>query len=244
MTRPLFAAFAAALLLTAGFAQDKPAAKKDDPIAAELSKAKGEFVAALDSAKEKLLAKFAEEEKRLTDTTTLKIDDKVKRLKQLGDEKKAFEDLGKLPKSAGLKVAVSDYQTKVSAAKQKCERAFDAAAEKYGKADKNGKKDLAAAKAVLDEKENFFKSFTDTRSYWVGKDVTFTKGPNGEWLERGKNGIVFRFKETERIKEYVEITDAGRGLTIRLSDTKSVIKGEDGPWHAHNEGTWEQPKKK
>jgi hypothetical protein len=241
MTRPLLSALAAAVVLSAGFAQDKPAAKKDDPIAEELSKAKGEFLAALDKAKEKLLTAFAEEAKRLADNTTLKVDDKFKKQDQLRDEKKAFEEGGKLPKSAGLKAAVSDYQTKLTAAKNKCEKAFDAAAKKY-----DGKKDAVTARAVLKEKTKLFQATgvaPDERSYWVGKDVTFTQGANGVWTERGKNGVFFRFKESDRTREYVEITDPGRGLTIRLSDSKTVIKGEDGPWHPHNEGGWEQPKK-
>jgi hypothetical protein len=239
MIRPLlFSALAAAVMLTAASGQDKPAAKLDEPVVAELRKAKAEFQTAFDKAKENLLAKFADEEKRLTDTTTLKIDEKVKRLKQLDTEKKVFTEVGKLPKAAALKMAVHDYQVKFGAAKKKCELAFDAVAAKYGK------KDLAVAQAVLAEKETFFRSFTDTREFWVGKNCTFTQGANGEWTERGNNGVLFNFKEIDRTKEYVEIKDAGRGLTIRLSDTKSVIKGEGGPWHAHNDGGWEPAKKK
>jgi len=218
MTRPLlFSALAAAVVLTAAAGQDKPAVKKDDPIAAELTRAKDEFLATHEKAKERLLAKFAEEEKRLTDSTALKIDDRVKRLKQIQDEKKAFEDLGKLPKAGALKVAVSDYQTKVNAAKQKCETAFDVAAEKYRKKEK----DLAATRAVLAEKENFFRGLTDTRTLWAGGRKKFILTDKGEWQETNEQGQTFRYKETDRTKDYVEMRDAVRGRRSSAPSSRS-----------------------
>jgi hypothetical protein len=240
MTRPLVAFLVAVAFLTSAFAQDKSGAKGDDPIAAELRKAKTEFQATLDKANEKLLAAFADEEKKLTNNSKLKIDEKVKRLDQLQDEKKAFESDGKLPKSPGLKVAVSDYQTKVSAAKLKCEKAFDAAAEKYGK------KDLTAAKAVLAEKANFLKGVgepKDTRTVWVGKKQTYYQVENGEWQEKLGPGIVLKYKETERTKEYVEVFDAGRNIKFRMMDTKGMISINGSPWGLQDEGGWEQRKK-
>jgi hypothetical protein len=240
MTRLLLPAFAAVAVAFAGVAQDKPA-PKDDPIAAELSKAKTEFLAAHGKAKEKLLAAFAEEEKKLTNNAKLKIDEKVKRLDQLAEEKKAFADDGKLPKSPGLKVAVSDYQTKVNAAKLKCEKAFDTAAEKYGK------KDLAAAKSVLTEKANFLSGVTepkDTRTRWVGKKQTYYQIGKEEWQENLGGGTVLRYKETERTKEYVEVFDASRNIRFRMMDTKGLISINGGPWGLQDEGGWEQTKKK
>lgn len=240
MTRLLLTALAAVALAACGSAQDKPAGKPDDPIAAELSKAKGEFQAAHEKAKDKLLAAFAEEEKKLTNNSKLKIDEKVKRLDQLQDEKKAFEDDNKLPKSPGLKVAVSDYQTKVNAAKLKCEKAFDHAAEKYGK------KDLTAAKAVLAEKANFLSGVTepkDTRTRWVGKKSAYFLADKGEWQER-IGGTVLRYKETERTKEYVEAFDASRKIKVRFTDTKAMISIDGSPWGPQDEGGWEQAKKK
>jgi hypothetical protein len=241
MTRLFLPVLAAISLAFAGSAQDKPAGKSDDPIAAELSKAKAEFLSVHERAKDKLLAAFAEEEKKLTNNSKLKIDEKVKRLDQLQDEKKAFEDDGKLPKSPGLKVAVSDYQTKVTAAKLKCEKAFDHAAERYGK------KDLAAAKAVLAEKANFLSGVTepkDTRTRWVGKKQTYFLADKGEWQERLGGGTVLRYKETERTKEYVEAFDASRKIKVRFMDTKAVISIDGGPWGLQDEGGWEPAKKK
>jgi len=240
MTRPLLSSVAVVALLAAGSAQDKPGAKADDPIAAELRKAKVEFQATLDKTNEKLLAAFADEEKKLTNNSKLKIDEKVKRLDQLQEEKKAFETDGKLPKSPGLKVALSDYQTKVNAAKLKCEKAFDTAAEKYGK------KDLTAAKAVLAEKANFLQGVgepKDTRTVWVGKKQTYFQVDKGEWQERIGPGVVLKYKETDRTKEYVEVLDAGRGIKLRMMDTKAVISINGSAWGLQDEGGWEQRKK-
>jgi len=135
-----------ALVSWAAAAQDLPEA-----VAAGLKVAKESYRQELDKAGEALRKEFAAEEKRTLDNPKLKIDDKIKRSEALAEEKRAFEADGKLPKSPGLKVAASDYQTKASAARGRCEKAFDKAAEQVGATD------LAAAKALLAEKVEFFK---------------------------------------------------------------------------------------
>ena len=131
-------------------AQDRARADGDDPIAVELSKAKQEYEVAADKARETLLAAFALQEKKITDNPSLNAEKRIKQIESLEQEKKMFESEGELPKSPGTKAAGSDYRIAVLAARRKCEKAFDAAAEKYVK------KDLAAAKAVLAEKAEFF----------------------------------------------------------------------------------------
>ncbi len=147
-----FAFLLAAFFLASAAAQDQP--KAGPPAAAgvaELTAAKRAYETDVAKATETLLGEFAVEEKRVLDNAKLKIDDKIKRSELLQDEKKAFEADGKLPKTLGLKVATSDYQTKVSAARSRCEKAFDKAAETAGKSD------LALAKALLAEKAEFLK---------------------------------------------------------------------------------------
>jgi len=137
-------------------------------------------------------------------------------------------------------VAVSDYQTKVNAAKQKCETAFDVAAEKYRKKEK----DLAATRAVLAEKENFFRGLTDTRTLWAGGRKKFILTDKGEWQETNEQGQTFRYKETDRTKDYVEMRDAVRGYSVRLMDTRALVRTAEVGWHLLDDGGWEQAKKK
>lgn len=152
MTRAFAFLAAATLLSWATAAQDKPAGPLPDPaVAADLRAAKDAYRAEVEKATEAFLGEFAAEEKRVTESTKLKIDDKIQRAEQLQAEKKAFAADGKMPRSPGMKVASADYQAKSSSARVRCEKAFDRAAEAAGKTD------LAAAKAVLLEKVEFFK---------------------------------------------------------------------------------------
>jgi hypothetical protein len=125
-------------------------AASTDAIAAELKKAQEAYQDVVAKASAALLAAFTAEEQRLKDNSTLKVEDKLKRIEQLQAEQKAFVAEGKLPASQGLKPAVAEYQKKVAAARATCEKAFDTAADKYVKTD------VATAKAVLAEKTRFF----------------------------------------------------------------------------------------
>ena len=144
-----FLAASAALVSLTAAAQAPPALP--EPVAAELRLAQEAYRAEVAAAGEGLLKEFAAEEKRVLDSTKLKIDDKIKRSEALQEEKKAFEADGKLPKALGLKVASAEYGAKVAAARGRCDKAFDKAAEAAGKTD------LAAAKAVLGAKADFYK---------------------------------------------------------------------------------------
>jgi hypothetical protein len=83
----------------------------------------------------------------------VKVEEKIKLLEQLEVERKAFEaSREELPISLSMRAAVSERKSVVSAAKKKCEKAFDKAAHDY----LAQRKDLSAAKTVLAEKEQFF----------------------------------------------------------------------------------------
>jgi hypothetical protein len=132
-------------------AQDKPAGK-DDPVAAELEVAKAKYRAAVEYARNKVLQAFSDEDKRIADDSKLKPDEKIKRLDQLAAERKAFEADGALPTSTALTRAVAAFQAESKPARVACEKAFDAAANKYLATDRD------AAKAVLATKAEFFKA--------------------------------------------------------------------------------------
>jgi len=157
-----------------------------DPIAKELAVAKEEYVNALDRAKEKLIAAFAEQQKKLEENKNLKVAEVIKLVEQLQAERDAFlADSSKLPRIAIMKVAVSEYESSVAAATKKCAAAFDKAAEEYRK-----RRDLAKAKMVLAEKDEFLswgQNFvpSDVRNNLPGKWQIRLVGrtKNGSWID-------------------------------------------------------------
>ncbi len=243
MTRPLVAYLTAGVLCFSPVVADDKRNPVDDPVAAELTKAKEVYQAAVKLASEKLVAAFADEQKKLEENTRLKVAEQIKLVEQIQAERKAFEaDTTKLPKSAGMKVAVSDYKTKTTAAKMKCETAFDKAAESY-----RNMKDLVTAKAVLAGKAEFFKvagvaKAAEQRSKWtlINGKWGFKLEADGTWTEGSdsKGGTVYRHKETGRNKEYVELYDAKRDVGIRLYVDHCDIKLQRNPWKLHQKGKW------
>jgi hypothetical protein len=231
MVRLQLSLFAAGVLCLSGLRADDKPKEADDLIASALTKAKEDFQEAVKGAGEKLLTAFTDQQKKLEENTKLKVAEQIKLVEQLQEERKAFEaDPSKLPKSPGMKVAVSDYQMKTDAAKKKCEAAFDKAAEGY-----RGKKDLASAKAVLTEKEQFFKgglAATDTRLSWKGtlSSVVFIRGR--EWNELPNQGGKIVFKEVARTEKYYS---GPRKLDRRLSYSGGPGKGNR--WRARGRAT-------
>ena len=145
----LFALLASAV---SGLAQDKhPAGEPPDPIAATLRQAQDEHAAAVEKAGEGMATAFAAQVKKLEDNTKLPVQQQLKLIADLQAEQKAFgADPAALPKSAAMKAAISQYRTATTAARDKCGKAFDRAADAY-----RAKKDLAKARAVLAEKSAF-----------------------------------------------------------------------------------------
>ena len=140
-----------ALFQSAAMADDKPK-ELEGPVATELKKAKVKYESAVEKAGEKLLAAFAEQLKQVEGKTELKAEQQIKLLEQLRADRKAFEaDSSNLPKSAGLKKAVKEYETALTPARKTGEAAFDKAADAY-----RNKKEFDAAKVVLDEKKLYF----------------------------------------------------------------------------------------
>lgn len=125
----------------------------DDQIATTLNEAKDDHRSAISSARERLLGKFEEEKIRLGANARLAIAEKVKHAKKLEDEQKAFELDGTMPTLVSLKSAVKQFEKDVRNAHDKLEAAFDKAAREY---DKSG--DLASAKKVLEQKDQFTES--------------------------------------------------------------------------------------
>ncbi len=63
------------------------------------------------------------------------------------------------------------------------------------------------------------------RVEWVSKGGVLRTGGNRQWVEL-KNGTVrFRFVETSRTGDFVELYDSGRGYTLRLYQDAMFIRG-------------------
>ncbi len=206
----LFIAFA--LCLSEVVAQDPPKPDANELITAELKRAKEEFQSGAEKANEKLLAAFAVEQKKLEQNSKLKVDQQIKLIEQLTEEKKAFEiDTTRLPTSSVMKSALNEYLTKSAVAKKKCEEAFSKAAENY-----RSKKDFAAAKSVLTELEAFKENSlslalapaNDPASKLIAGRESLTRAiANTKWSspEGGPNTLTFKADGT---------------TTLSYSDTK------------------------
>jgi hypothetical protein len=142
---------------------------KDEKIKDELGKAKLAFEQSKSDAKKLLIAAFEKAEEAVQSNKGLSGEQKLTQIQQLRDEKKTFQEDGKLPTAARLKSAVEAHQQAMNTASKKLEKAFDLAIEGYVKLD-----DLDAAKAILSEK----KAVSDAKPAIVKKPDPPTKKPD------------------------------------------------------------------
>ena len=80
----------------------------------------------------------------------------------------------------------------------------------------------------------------DTRSRWVNTSYggLFELSAPGQWVEKGaKDEVRFRFKETDRTVDYVELFDSDRNMPLRLLTDRLQIKKGDG-WEGAGNGHW------
>lgn len=220
-----------------------------ETIAAELTEAKKAYEAEFLAAREELLEAFDPVEKKIAENPKLKTEDRVRQVESLLEEKKAFESEGVLPKSFGLKAAVSDYRIRLATAQRTCERAFDEAAEKYLKLD------FGAAKGALAEKAQFFPPGErpvvrdmpkDSRKFWrfdrTHGSGYFKQIGNNKWEEIGADGAKMGiWIERKRTKEYVELEDLKRGYLTRLGQGKAwLASNQTRKFNPSPHGAWEK----
>lgn len=220
-----------------------------DPIAAELTKAKKAYEAELIAARDALLEAFDPVEQKIAENPKLKPADRVRQLEGLMEEKTAFDKEGVLPKSFGLKAAVSDYRTQLSTAQRSCEKAFDDAAAKYLTVN------LDQAKIVIAEKAEFFPPDErpvvralpkDSRKFWKF-DRTHGRGyfkqiGGTKWEEIGDEGkLMGIWIERRRTAEYVELEDLKRGYLTRLGNGRAwMASNQTRKFNPSPHGAWEK----
>ena len=209
-----------ALFQSATMADDKPK-ELEGPVATELKKAKVKYESAVEKAGEKLLAAFAEQLKLVEGKTELKAEQQIKLLEQLRADRKAFEaDSSNLPKSAGLKKAVKEYETALTPARKTCEAAFDKAADAY-----RNKKEFDAAKVVLDEKKLYFlaagaRVFVGTYKWTNGLTVDVSAdrtaqasgGDTATWAVNEKQECVLNWKSG--YKNVLKTNEKSKDFTV------------------------------
>ena len=128
-------------------------AQDADPVQKKLEEAKSQFElriskarAKLDDAVGKLIVK-TEANRRLS------AEEKISAIENLKSARKEFQDSGTIPTLRSLKSSATSFERSLKIEKQRARKAFDAAADAYGKA-----RDLDAAKTVLAERDEFLKN--------------------------------------------------------------------------------------
>jgi hypothetical protein len=180
------------LLAAAGVFSRLPAAA-DDPIAAELSKAREEYSGATGKNREALLAAF-DKEIKAAETSKRKVEDIVKITERLQADRDAFKaNPWVLSQYSLMKDEVTTYRTKQTAARARLEKAFEAAIEKYQK-----NKDIESAKATLKRKQEWLVESTPFTFEGVWKSI-HTEGGRPPWtgIRTVKADKVLDFDRTE-----------------------------------------------
>ena len=145
------ARFATLILLV--LAAPHATAQQGDHVAEKLERAQGAYLATLDKSRDALLSEIDKAIEAAESNTRIDVKQQLAVVDSLKAERRAFQnDYRALPKTKGLRLPVSRFTRTVTAAKSKCEKAFDIAAREYQRA-----KQLDEARAVLSTKESFFK---------------------------------------------------------------------------------------
>lgn len=90
----------------------------------------------------------------------------------------------------------------------------------------------------------------DNRSYWSYDSGHFAQGTGEAWFEHNAEaekarGKPWEFREVSRSKEHVELYDASRAVTVRLTGTEMQARwdkdGKDAEWQTLQMGKWGRP---
>ncbi|WP_204140945.1 DUF1963 domain-containing protein [Halomicronema sp. CCY15110] len=90
---------------------------------------------------------------------------------------------------------------------------------------------------------------TDPRHYWVYGSAWFAADGQGGWEEVNeetrRQSQSWRFRETTRTEEYVELYDQSRRVKVRLTAVAMLVRwdrdGTDARWEEYHKGQWQEP---
>ena len=88
----------------------------------------------------------------------------------------------------------------------------------------------------------------DSRQYWVHGSGWFAADGQGGWEEVNeetrRHGQPWRFRETNRTEEYVDLYDQSRRVTVRLTAMVMLVRwdhaGNDARWEEYHNGQWQE----
>lgn len=220
------------------------AAADDDPVKAELDKARAAHAEKVGAARAVLAAAFAAKLKEVAGKGDL---DGAKAVKAQAEQ---FEKDGKLPTAAPLARDKSDYEAAVKAADDQLRKALEKAKTEYTKVLKLAEADAVAAElsapagkppakaAPVKKDDGRTKFVADT-----GAIMLQTPGTK-KWRETLPDGRFFDQEEVSRNAEYVELIANSRdGIRIRIYATHTYLHNPKlrmpaGWWHEHYAGKW------
>ena len=200
--------------------------REDDPVKVKLDKAKAAYAAEQEKFEKEIAAYFDKREE-----VARKSGDK-KALDLIKVERAAFEERSELPASAPRTT-----KQRLSLARTAMERAYALAVKEYTIAKKDDdaaavEKELATFKQQPDP--------TDTRRRWVHAKGTFTSLGKGEWEEKSPDGSTYKWKETARTRDYVELQAEifGVDYTVRLTPRSADYSSNKGDFKPKFAGKW------
>jgi hypothetical protein len=91
----------------------------------------------------------------------------------------------------------------------------------------------------------------DTRTKWVYDNGWFAKGANDAWYEHNDEAIRLRgkaweFRQVKSTDEHIELYDASRAVSLRLSESAVSARwdkdGPDAEWKVLYAGHWDESK--
>jgi hypothetical protein len=198
-----------------------------DPIKDKLAKAKATYEKEVEKFKKDMTTSFDKREE-----AARKSGDK-KRLDQIKAERKAFEDDGETPATAPKVV-----RQRLATARATVEKAYETAIKEYtmtknDEAAAAVEKDLAAFRKMADP--------SDVRRRWVHDKGSYTLQNGGIWEEKSPDGNTYKWKETARTKNYVELQADIFGVPniVHLTDTGAEYQsGKDTAFKKKFSGKW------
>ena len=175
-------------------------ANGNDPVATKLQIAKTQFQELLDESGERLVQAFDEQSKKLQANKKLSLEQVFKETDKLQTEKAEFiADNKRLPASKVMQLSVGEYRRTILGGRNRCETAFEKAAEEYRKA-----KNLSAAREVLEE----LGRFRQAHAHLIAREPVDPLAVGAKW----EGSKIFR--EGTRREVTLEVTDR-RGSELK-----------------------------
>ena len=174
-----------------------------------LDKAKKLYTDTAGRAKADLQSAVTREIKRQRANSKRSVEDQIAHIETLETELRLLENENALPKAEVLKDEVTEYKESLRKAKLKCEKAFDALAQRYVTA-----KDDSNAKMVLEDKDKFF-----GRGFKPGTFQVTTIPPFGRAVVELKADGSFKSVQDESYSHPGTWEETQEGVVLRFANT-------------------------